>query len=169
MKFIKQGLFLLVFLLTVSIPITTYAAGEGNIDHGGGMLGEGTGINFWSSHDEGVRVTVVRASDGAVVSASIDLTNKQPTDIRVHFGKVSKTAYRNGTGLSACMGGYTFYNPAQHLPQIISTSSGGANLTAIKQYFTDEQVIRAIARYVSRSPPSPPTVWSPAWPRAKPF
>ena len=40
MKFIKQGLFLLVFLLTVSIPITTYAAGEGNIDHGGGMLGE---------------------------------------------------------------------------------------------------------------------------------
>lgn len=148
MKFIKQGLFLLVFLLTVSIPITTYAAGEGNIDHGGGMLGEGTGINFWSSHDEGVRVTVVRASDGAVVSASIDLTNKQPTDIRVHFGKVSKTAYRNGTGLSACMGGYTFYNPAQHLPQIISTSSGGANLTAIKQYFTDEQVIRAIAGYV---------------------
>jgi len=60
MKFIKQGLFLLVYLLTVSIPITTYAAGEGNIDHGGGMLGEGTGINFWSSHDEGVRVTVVR-------------------------------------------------------------------------------------------------------------
>ena len=43
MKFIKQGLFLLVYLLTVSIPITTYAAGEGNIDHGGGMLGEGTG------------------------------------------------------------------------------------------------------------------------------
>ncbi|MFQ8981455.1 MAG: hypothetical protein ACLR6I_13740 [Waltera sp.] len=40
MKFIKQGLFLLVFLLTVSIPITTYAAGEGNIDHGGGMLGK---------------------------------------------------------------------------------------------------------------------------------
>lgn len=148
MKFIKQGLFLLVFLLTVSIPITTYAAGEGNIDHGGGMLGEGTGINFWSSHDEGVRVTVVRASDGAVVSASIDLTNKQPTDIRVHFGKVSKTAYRNGTGLSACMGGYIFYNPAQHLPQIISTSNGGANLTAIKQYFTDEQIIRAIAGYV---------------------
>ena len=148
MKFIKQGLFLLVFLLTVSIPKTTYAAGEVNIDHGGGMLGEGTGINFWSSHDEGVRVTVVRASDGAVVSASIDLTNKQPTDIRVHFGKVSKTAYRNGTGLSACMGGYTFYNPAQHLPQIINTSNGGTNLTAIKQYFTDEQVIRAIAGYV---------------------
>lgn len=45
-------------------------------------------------------------------------------------------------------GGYTFYNPAQSLPQIISTSRGGANLTAIKQYFTDEQVIRAIAGYV---------------------
>ncbi len=45
------------------------------------------------------------------------------------------------------MGGYTFYNPAQSLPQIISTSRGGANLAAIKQYFTDEQVIRAIAGY----------------------
>ena len=44
--------------------------------------------------------------------------------------------------------GYTFYNPAQSLPQIISTSRGGANLAAIKQYFTDEQVIRAIAGYV---------------------
>ena len=148
MKYIKQKILLFVLLLAMAMPVSVYAAGEGNIDNGGGGMGAGTGTNFWSSHDEGVRVTVIRASDGSVASASIDLTNKHPTDIRVHFGKVSKTSYRNGAGLSARMGGYTFYNPAQSLPQIISTSRGGANLTAIKQYFTDEQVIRAIAGYV---------------------
>ena len=97
-----------------AMPVSVYAAGEGNIDNGGGGMGAGTGTNFWSSHDEGVRVTVIRASDGAVASASIDLTNKHPTDIRVHFGKVSKTSYRNGAGLSARMGGYTFI--IQHSP-----------------------------------------------------
>ena len=148
MKLLKQVVLLLAIMLAMAMLVSVYAAGEGNIDNGGGGMGAGTGTNFWSSHDEGVRVTVIRASDGAVVSASIDLTNKHPTDIRVHFGKVSKTSYRNGAGLSARMGGYTFYNPAQSLPQIISTSRGGANLTAIKQYFTDEQVIRAIAGYV---------------------
>lgn len=148
MKLLKQVVLLLAIMLAMAMPVSVYAAGEGNIDNGGGGMGAGTGTNFWSSHDEGVRVTVIRASDGAVASASIDLTNKHPTDIRVHFGKVSKTSYRNGAGLSARMGGYTFYNPAQSLPQIISTSRGGANLTAIKQYFTDEQVIRAIAGYV---------------------
>ena len=131
MKYIKQKILLFVLLLAMAMPVSVYAAGEGNIDNGGGGMGAGTGTNFWSSHDEGVRVTVIRASDGAVASASIDLTNKHPTDIRVHFGKVSKTSYRNGAGLSARMGGYTFYNPAQSLPQIISTSRGGANLAAI--------------------------------------
>lgn len=125
-----------------------YAAGEGNIDNGGGGLGSGSNTNYWSNRDEGVRVTVVRASDGGAVSPSIDLTNKNPTDIKVHFGKTCKTQYRNGAGLSARVGGYTFYNPSQSLPQIISTSSGNANLEAIKRYFTDEQVIKAIAGYV---------------------
>ena len=94
MKYIKQKILLFVLLLAMAMPVSVYAAGEGNIDNGGGGMGAGTGTNFWSSHDEGVRVTVIRASDGAVVSASIDLTNKHPTDIRVHFGKVSKTNYR---------------------------------------------------------------------------
>lgn len=148
MKYIRKNLLLFVMLFSLIVPMTVYAAGEGNIDHGGGGLGNGTNTNFWSSRDEGVRVTVVRASDGCTASISIDLTNKNPTDIRVHFGKTCKTDYRNGAGLSAKMGGYTFHNPAQSLPQIISTSSGGANLAAIKGYFTDEQVIRSIAGYV---------------------
>ena len=95
MKLLKQVVLFLAIMLAMAMPVSVYAAGEGNIDNGGGGMGAGTGTNFWSSHDEGVRVTVIRASDGAVASASIDLTNKHPTDIRVHFGKVSKTSYRN--------------------------------------------------------------------------
>ena len=143
-------LWVLTFLLIVSTlaPMTVYAEGEGNIDNGGGGLGEGTDTNFWNTGDEGVRVTVVSASDGSAVSASIDLTNKQPNNIVVHFGKVCKSQYRHGTGLTPNTGTYSYVNPAQALPKIITTSSGSASLAAIKSYFTDEQVIRSIARYV---------------------
>lgn len=99
MKYIKQKILLFVLLFAMAMPVSVYAAGEGNIDNGGGGMGAGTGTNFWSSHDEGVRVTVVRASDGSVASKSIDLTNKQPNNIVVQFGKVSKTAYKNGAAL----------------------------------------------------------------------
>lgn len=148
MKYIRKGFLLFVLVFSLVMPMTVYATGEGNIDNGGGGMGQGTSTNKWSNRDEGVRVTVVRASDGSPASASIDLTNKSPSDIRVHFGKVSKVSYRDGAGLSARMGGYTYIKPAQSLPQIINTSSGGANLEAIKRYFTDEQVIRSIAGYV---------------------
>ena len=148
MKYIRKSILLFSLVLSIMMPMTVYATGDGNIDNGGGGMGQGTSANKWSNRDEGVRVTVVRASDGGAVSASIDLTNKSPSDIRVHFGKVSKVSYRNGAGLSARMGGYTYIKPAQSLPQIISTSSGGANLAAIKRYFTDEQVIRSIVGYV---------------------
>lgn len=148
MAYLKKSFLLFFVLLSLVLPVPVYAAGEGNIDNGGGGLGSGSNTNYWSNRDEGVRVTVVRASDGGAVSPSIDLINKNPTDIKVHFGKTCKTQYRNGAGLSARVGGYTFYNPSQSLPQIISTSSGNANLEAIKRYFTDEQVIKAIAGYV---------------------
>lgn len=41
-------LWVLTFLLIVSTlaPMTVYAEGEGNIDNGGGGLGEGTDTNF---------------------------------------------------------------------------------------------------------------------------
>lgn len=147
MKYLRKSLLLFTLLFSLIIPMTVYATGDGNIDNGGGGLGSGTNTNFWNSHDEGVRVTVVRASDGSAVSTPIDLTNKQPNNIVLHFGKVSKSQYRAGASLTPNTGTYSYINPAQSLPQIISTSSGGANLAAIKRYFTDEQVIRAIAGY----------------------
>ncbi len=147
MKYIRKNLLLFVILFSLIMPMAAYAAGEGNIDNGGGGLGNGTNTNFWSSRDEGVRVTVVRASDGCAVSTPIDLTNKKPDNIVMHFGKVCKSQYRNGAGLVPSTETYGYINPQQSLPQIISTSSGGANLEAIKRYFTDEQVIRSIAGY----------------------
>lgn len=145
MRNIKRRILLFILVFAMTMPCTAYAAGEGNIDNGGGGLGKGTAQNYWSSHDEGVRVTVVSASSGSPVSPSIDLTNKKPTDIKVHFGKVCKSQYRAGASLTPNTGTYTYINPGQALPQIITNSSGGANLEAIKRYFTDEQVIRGIA------------------------
>ena len=44
--------------------------------------------------------------------------------------------------------GYVCVRPAQSLPRIISTGDYPASIAAIRSYFTDEQVIRAIAGYV---------------------
>lgn len=107
-------------------------------------MGDGTSTNSWTPGNEGVRVTVIRASDHAVVTTPIDLTNKAPSSGVYHFGKVSKLQYSNGRGLSPTHGGYIFKNPAQTLPKIISTN-GSNNIPAIKRFFTDEQVIRSIA------------------------
>ncbi len=55
-------------------------------------MGQGTSQNSWSPGNEGVRVTVIRAADRAVVTRSVDLTNKKPK-IVYSFGKVSKAIY----------------------------------------------------------------------------
>ena len=63
--------------------------GSGNIDGGGGSMGNATSHGSWNPGNEGVRITVVRASDHAVVTTPFDLTNKQPAAGIYHFGKVS--------------------------------------------------------------------------------
>lgn len=145
MKRVFSVLLLLTLLFTSLCSTTAYAVGDGNVDNGGGGMGQGTSTDKWSSGNEGVRVTVVRASDHAVVTTPIDLTNKRPDDIQSHFGKVSKLSYTGGRGLSPSGSKYSYVNPAQALPTIISSGSGNANIEAIKSYFTDEQVIRSIA------------------------
>lgn len=135
---------IILSILIVSLPV--YAVGEGNIDNGGGSMGQGSTSNFWSSGNEGVRVTVIRVSDHAVITNPIDLTNKTPNDVIVHFGKVSKMSYTKGRGLNKGEGKYSYINPSQALPRIISTKSlGQANIEEVKSYFTDEQIVRSIA------------------------
>ena len=143
----KVSLLMSLIIFTIYIfCVPVYALGDGNIDNGGGGMGQGTSNNFWSSGNEGVRVTVIRASDHAVVTIPIDLTNKTPNDVQVHFGKVSKMTYTGGRGINSAIERYGYTNPSQALPRIISTKSlGQANIEDIKSYFTDRQVIRSIA------------------------
>nr|WP_312215890.1 hypothetical protein [Clostridioides sp.] len=133
-----------IILLSLMFQTNVFAVGDGNVDSGGSDMGSGTSTNAWSPGNEGVRVTVVRANDHEVVTVPIDLTNKSPINVRVHFGKVSKIQYNKGKGLTISQSAYTFYNPSQSIPKIISID-GNNNIEAIKSYFTDEQVIRSIA------------------------
>ncbi len=145
MKRIFKVLLVFVILLTTMFSSVVYATGDGNVDGGGGGMGNGTNQNFWNPCDEGVRVTIVRTKDHAVVSTPIDLTNKRPNNIVFSFGKVSKIFYTNGYQLTPNTQKYKYINPSQPLPTIISEDKGNGNIQAIKRYFTDEQVIRSIA------------------------
>ena len=108
-------------------------------------MGHGTSQNSWSPGNEGVRVTVVRATDRVPVTQPVDLSNKSPA-VKYSFGQVCKISYTNGAALVPDTGTYQCYKPAQALPKIISSESlGASNIEEIKSYFTDEQVIRSIA------------------------
>ena len=139
-------------VLCLSLCATAYAAGDPNIDTGGGGLGNGSAGNIWYG-DSGVRVTIVNAESHAPVSASIDLI-KPPEYVLawnksniVHFGKVSKVQYNAGAGLTPTVGSYVYIIPTQELPKIIATNSGTGSIAAIRSYFCDEQVLRGICGY----------------------
>ena len=146
MKRILPLLLALVLALTSAIP--AYATGDGNMDSGGSGMGDGTKTNYWNPGMDGVRVSIVDAASRSVVRTPIDLTNKTPAANIAHFGKVSKLSYNAGRGLSVTVSGYDCIQPTQSLPKIISTGSNKASIAAIRSYFTDEQVIRALAGYV---------------------
>ena len=137
-------MFVLVLFCSLLFATSAYAIGEGNVDSGGGGMGQGSKQNYWSSGNEGIRVTIVRSSDHVVVSTPIDLSNKAIGGKIYHFGKVSKLQYTNGAKLSPINGGYVCVKPSQSLPKVIR-SNGSSNIASIKSYFTDEQVIRSIA------------------------
>lgn len=137
----------LLFLMPLLQNQPVHAAGEGNMDGGGGGFGDGSSTNKWVNGDDGVRVTIVNASDGSAVSTSVDLTNRSPSDISIHFAKTCKTAYRGGASLTLNTGSYIYYRLEQTMPTIISSSTGGSRIEQIKRYFTDEQVLRGICGY----------------------
>lgn len=134
----------ILIILNFIMPFSVFAVGDGNIDSGGGGMGSGTSQNKWSPGNDGVRVSIVRVDDYSIVTTPIDFTNKQPPSTIFHFGKVSKLQYNGGRNLSPIQGSYSYINPSQSIPRIVSTE-GKNNIEAIKSYFTDEQVIRSIA------------------------
>lgn len=133
----------LMMCATLFLPVAVYADGDPNIGGGGGDMGNPINGSSWSPGNDGVRVTIVTA-DGAPVTAPIDYTNKSPTGIRVHFGKVSKLHYRSGQGLSPSSSAYVYRRPSLAMPRIIS-SGGGNNIEAIRRYFCSEYTIKMIA------------------------
>lgn len=137
---------LIAFALCVrSFVFSSYAVGEGNIDGGGGNMGQGNSQYFWSPGNDGVRVTVIRTQDREPVTRPLDLTNKK-LKVVYSFEKHCKVDYSNGASLTLNTGSYECSKPAQALPKIMSSKSlGAANIDEIKRYFTDEQVIRSIA------------------------
>lgn len=136
---------LLILLLSMLLPVTAYAEGEGNIDNGGGGMGSGTNENYWNGGDEGVRITVVRASDRIPVTTPVDFSNRTPS-VTVHFGKVSKITYTAGRALSPVTTTYVCEKPDIAMPKIISTSSGQASIEQIKKYFCSEYMVMTIAQ-----------------------
>ncbi|AMJ41530.1 hypothetical protein [Anaerotignum propionicum] len=136
----------LTIILSLLVSTTAFAVGDGNIDAGGGGMDNGTSVNVWSPGNDGVRVTVVRASDYTVVTTPIDLTNKSPNNIQMHFGKVSKIQYSEGVGLTPLTSKYRYINPPQSMPTIIS-DKGNSNIDAIKKYFCSEYIVQMIANH----------------------
>lgn len=139
--------FFLSLLLILGIcPMSALAdtGGSGNVDGGGGSMGQGTSQNSWNPGMDGVRVTVIYSETQKPASASIDLTSKTPA-IKIHFGKVSKIQYRDGSSISPTTSSYVYYNPAITMPRIISTGRSKASIEAIKKYFCDEIIVRYIA------------------------
>ena len=151
--------FLLLFLtlcLLFCSSMPAYADGDPNIDTGGSGMGNGSKGNIWYG-DSGVRVTIVHEESRTPAANSIDLIKPPKYALSwyagyiVHFGKTSKVEYTAGTALAAQVGGYDYIIPAQTLPKIIATNSGTGNITAIRRYFCDEQVLRGICGYMSFS------------------
>ncbi|HEX2925303.1 MAG TPA: hypothetical protein VHP38_03450 [Ruminiclostridium sp.] len=145
MKLINNILLIVTLLITLILPQTVSAAdGEGNIDHGGGGMGNSSQENYWTG-DDGVRVTVIRASDRKPVTVPIDFTNTKPSGINIHFGKVCKVTYSDGRSLVLNTSVYTYNIPDKAMPKIVRTESRNADIKEIKEYFCSEYMITTIS------------------------
>lgn len=82
--------------ISISFPITSYAAGDPNIGGGGGGMGGGSSGYYWNETYDGVRVTIVSATTGLPVTVPIDLSNINTANVVIDFGKVCKRSYQNG-------------------------------------------------------------------------
>lgn len=136
-------IFIILSIFTLSISV--FATGNGNIDSGGGggTTGGGTSQNKWRMGDDGVRISIVDTKTNTVIRTPIDFSNKDRSDIRYDFGKVSKIQYRSGSKLRLKQYSYKSSVPSVKMPTIVSDK--GNDIQAIKKYFTSAEVVNAIA------------------------
>ena len=136
-------IFIILSIFTLSISV--FATGNGNVDSGGGggTTGGGTSQNKWRMGDDGVRISIVDTKTNTVVRTPIDFSNKNRSDIKYDFGKVSKIQYKNGVNLAPKVNKYKSSIPDIKMPTIVSDK--GNDIQAIKKYFTSEWTVRRIA------------------------
>jgi len=134
---------LCLVLLSSGLSHTAFAEGDGNMDGGGGGMGNGSNDSYWNGGNDGVRVTVIRVSSGNAVSTPVDFSNKTFSSI-VHFGKVNKLQYRSGQSLSPSGSSYTSLIPQVAMPRIIS-GDGSSTIEAVKSYFCSEYAAIMVA------------------------
>lgn len=109
-------------------------------------MNQGTSTNFWSPGNDGVRVTVVDAQSGSAISTPVDFSNRSQSSTMLHFGKVNKIQYRDGTSLSLQSGvPYNCLQPAYSMPAIINSNSRPASIEAIRRYFCSEYACMMVA------------------------
>lgn len=134
-------------LLLAALPFTALAnsPGDGNMDGGGGDMGQGSKTSFWNPGNDGCRVTIVAAESGAPVTVPLDFSNKSQPSNLLFFGNVCKVQYCNGLDLSLHSGeAYACHKPAYSMPTIISTS-GRNNIEAIKRYWCSEYAVKLVS------------------------
>ncbi len=127
--------------------ITIAYAADGNMDGGGGGMEDASKENFWNIGNEGVRVTVVDKNTNSPMLRSLDFTNINYTGKVFHGGGGNKINYKNGKKLSLKVSGYNPISVKSSIPQIIS-SNGSSNISAVKEYFCDENTIRYISEKI---------------------
>ncbi|WOO35781.1 hypothetical protein R2R35_18545 [Anaerocolumna sp. AGMB13020] len=159
--------FLLFFILMI-INCKQVKA-DTNMDGGGSGGGSqsGTSENFYSSGDDGVRITIIDIKTGmrATGTWSIDYFRKSKEDKTItHFGKVNKLEYMGVSGYSSAKAlqqsaesyrvdgsGKTVAYRVEDMPIIVSSSLGNSDIEKIKDYFDDKARLEVIASRVGIS------------------
>lgn len=135
-----------LLLLSLAFSVMSFAEGDGNIDSGSGGMHDGSSQNYWNNED-GVRITVLHKGSQIAI---MDWSNQSETSVQKSFVKKSKLSYQHGYSISLVATQYSSTIPTKKLPTIVG-GAGGNNITAIKTYFTDENIIRNIAADTSIS------------------
>lgn len=154
-------LFIFIFLLNY-----TQVKADSNMDGGGSGGGsqDGSSENFYSSGDDGVRITIIDIKTGmrAIGTRTIDYSKKDKSGkTTVHFGKYCKIeymgvgGYSGGKNLTQSNDDYVtdasgkivnYY--VSDLPIIVSSSLGNSDIDQIKDYFDDKARLEVIASRV---------------------
>ena len=85
MKRLIMSICATVICIATLFSTTAFAAGDPNIGGGGGGMGGGSTGNYWNETYDGVRLTLVRADTGQVVSQSVDVSNRDTSIVQVYF------------------------------------------------------------------------------------